>query len=691
MATEQYASRSNSPRPISVHKTTSHGLSRTGSATHAESPLRMSSFADAAFASQNAVESDADDDDRVHVDAPVRRMNKWSGTNNDQPFIDLGPRGGNTSRHGGWIQEDGPGTPILASDEIAKNPQEWLMPAVSPEAEKHSHDEEYFSGYDERGLPKYERGYRSHSRSRSRNEGSSRPSSLHGASGLSRFISHEEGAGTPLEEIEEFEPLFEEDDSQPIKKPKTAADRLKRPELEHRFPSQDIWEDTPDSLRLETTVDTPEEPAPAKTSKSAPASAIFETPEQEAIRKGGQALPKPKLNPALAAEVATSRPGLRQRFPSSDIWEDTPDSQLFTTTVGDEQQSREVTTAQVKSAKAQPSIPPRPSGLSKQTSPTERKGPVIPDRPKPKLSERSIEPEAPSEVDAAIPKVKPAVPARPAGVGAKFASIKSSFMNDLNSRLQLGPKPPPKAEEPSSDTKEEEAVPLSDARKSRARGPVRRKPATSPSAGESLPAAFSILSPISVWSISPETGLVVEALSTQTKSSPDAKIAQDVSKVAEASTFEEQRIGHVGDVPNPVPSTAALSAAPILATDAHEEQVAASSAPATSEKRSQNELPLPRKDLDHRDTATPDLLDAAAEAERQAELAKLPVAANILSSGETFDANATAADGKKDISVQTGEQRLSDETIDEEGSKGNVTITLGGNAKTGEDVISGQQ
>ncbi|KAB8338738.1 hypothetical protein FH972_021683 [Carpinus fangiana] len=642
MATEKYASRSNSPKPLPLHKTTSRTAhSRTGSGTHAESPLRTASFAEEILGHQQALDSE---DESVHVDAPAGRSSKYAASGYEHPVIDLGPRGGNTSHHGGWIQEDGSGTPILASDEIAKNPQAWLMPAVSPEAEKHSHDEEYFSGVDERGIPKYERGYRSHSRSRSRNEGNSRPSSLHGASGLSRFISHDEGAGTPLEEIEEFEPLFEEDDNQPVKKPATAADKLKRPELEHRFPSRDIWEDTPDSLRLETTVDTPEEPAPAKVSTSAPASAMFETPEQEALRKGEHSLPKPKLNSAVQADVAAHRPGMRQRFPSSDIWEDTPDSQMFTTTVGEEQLAREANAEKpavpTRPTKAHPSIPPRPSGLAKQTSPTERQGPTIPDRPKPKIgTERDIDVEPATGPSIAAPKAKPAVPARPAAASAKFASIKSSFMNDLNSRLQLGPKPPAKSEEVSPEAKEEDAAPLADARKGRARGPARRKPAASPS-GEASAGALSIFAPVAVWSISPTADLVVDSYSTQTITPGSAKIAAAAlpsddgapkhdSTAAEIAAFEERRIGHAGDVPNePVPT----SSTPILAADAALAQTAPSSLPAAIApgQLRDSDSPVPAlRELDRKDSATPDLIDADAEAERQRVLAKLPAAANI--------------------------------------------------------------
>ena len=125
-------------------------------------------------------------------------------------------------------------------------------------------------------------------------------------------------------------------------------------------------------------------------------------------------------------------------------------------------------------------------------------------------------------------KPKPAVPARPAG--SKIAALQAGFMSDLNKRLQLGPQPPQKGSEPSEEKREEKA-PLADARKARAKGPTRRKPATSSSpaadtglapstdvtsragvdAGTSavldnVSAPFTTLEPICLWQV-PSTGV----------------------------------------------------------------------------------------------------------------------------------------------------------------------------------------
>lgn len=79
----------------------------------------------------------------------------------------------------------------------------------------------------------------------------------------------------------------------------------------------------------------------------------------------------------------------------------------------------------------------------------------------------------------AMNKVKPAVPARPGG--SKIAALQAGFMSDLNNRLKLGPQVPQKPTSSAEEEKvEEDKAPLADARKARAKGPARRKPAGSP-------------------------------------------------------------------------------------------------------------------------------------------------------------------------------------------------------------------
>ncbi|OCK82207.1 hypothetical protein K432DRAFT_265099, partial [Lepidopterella palustris CBS 459.81] len=547
MASEEYASRITSPRPSSIHAPKANS---SGSQT--ESPLRKASLpvnqmdADGkpkSVGSEHALESEAEDD-IIHIGPPSHRVSKIGGGGYDPPKEDLGPEGGNTEEEGGWIVERGYGVPILASDEVAKNPEaEFLLPAVSPELERRGSGEYTITEPD--GVPSYLTGRRSTSRNSNRNIGAQKDSQ-----GQSRFTSpsEHERIGTPLENVKEYEPLFPDDDEHEHKErpTKAVADKLKRPDLaRHHFPSQDVWEDTPSSLQLQTTVDSPQAPEEPPTPGDHGAANDFETPETETNRK--QELPdedqesflpdrtkrfaKSELKPDVLDDVSSSRPGTNQRFPSRDIWEDSPDHyQLVTTVSGPqtEETNQYAEDSPTKTEKpqipARPSIPARPI-QSKEILPADKKVPVIPDRPKPQiparpgklLSKTSSAEKVPTTSDAtstdASPapptKPKPAVPARPGG--SKIAALKAGFMNDLNSRLQLGPQAP-KVQEPAKEeqVEEQERAPLADARKGRAKGPQRRKPASSPSgaavAEEKAPAApkLEFVSACTVWEIAPE-------------------------------------------------------------------------------------------------------------------------------------------------------------------------------------------
>lgn len=300
--------------------------------------------------SEYALESETEDDD-VHVEAPAVRLSKFTGNGCDPPTEDLGPRGGNTDAEGGWIEETGYGVPILASDEVAKEPgSEYLQPAVSPMQERRGSN--FYSGIDPDAPPSYQSGHRNLSRSGSASNSrpSSRPVSMHGSlPGLSRFTTHDdrEDMHTPLEDVDEYEPLFPEaEDKEDRQIP--ASDKSKRREIimKRRFPSQDIWEDTPNSLQLQATVETPE-PAEDQIAPAPKATfTVFETPEAEVGRKGevdehekaklittDERQAKSHFKPHLHDESV--RPGLKQRFPSRDIWEDSPDSACLETTVGE--------------------------------------------------------------------------------------------------------------------------------------------------------------------------------------------------------------------------------------------------------------------------------------------------------------------------------------------------------------------
>ena len=386
LASEEYAARmasagksdSSSPRPMS-----SSYLNKGHSSTslpHAESPLRLSSFpaefqekADLSRVSTSslsgtAMDSEVEDEDVIHVDPPSDRVDKYGGGGYDPPLEDLGPHGGNTAEEGGWIEENGYGVPILASDEVAKEPgKEYMQPAVDPPKDRRGSS--YMTGPEPESLSYLRSGSRSGSISGSgpSSRPSSRPSSIHGPSAnLSRFTSHDEreDAHTPLEDVEEYEPLFPEDEKENAKKgqqrPMTAVDKLKRPELAKRkFPSQDIWEDAPNSAQLMTIVSTPEPEEDAVTVTSLeddryPGDAgdtddtdVADEDSESFLPKDQHATAKPRFKSHVHEEMA-SRPGLKQRFPSRDIWEDTPAHAQLQTFVGSPQSEEALSAAKAE-------------------------------------------------------------------------------------------------------------------------------------------------------------------------------------------------------------------------------------------------------------------------------------------------------------------------------------------------------
>lgn len=443
------------------------------------------------------------DGDVIHVDDPKHPLHHPDGFAPNQVDEDENIE----------MEEHEDEEPILAADQVRPG-SAFLHPAVSPSFEhRGSFDEDYHS--------------RSPSVSHSRSN--SRSASAQGAPVLTRSDSREiyEDTHTPLEDVEEYEPLFPEEDAKKDK-PLSATDRFKkRPDaLKHRFPSQDIWEDTPNSLQLHATVTTPDVPRSD--------SETFETPEQEALRR----MQTSKIDSHQVAsqilegegsrekEKTPARPDtLKQRFPSRDIWEDAPDSQQLVTTV--EPSKEEVQSPDVPS---KPAIPPRPQRQNQTTSPTEkRQAPVIPDRPKPQIPARPAKatPQAPKEHSTdglATAKPKPAVPARP--TGNKIAALKAGFLTDLNSRLQLGPQQA-KAQEKETEPPAEKK-PLNDARKGRARGPARRKPAAE-KANVKLPTIpeIKITDTWNVWQLGQDGSLIVGDVKPLVSSAVPSELAPE--------------------------------------------------------------------------------------------------------------------------------------------------------------------
>jgi hypothetical protein len=604
MASEAYTSRMNSPKPLS-------SLSKrpsSGAPPAVESPLRQESFTQKQLSqNDNALESEAEDE-TIHIDPPAHRHSKIHGGGYDPPTVDLGPEGGNTAERGGWVVEDGDGIPILASDEVAKNNPEavYWQPAVSPQKERKGND--YYDAYASDSSATGPTRRRSGEKLRTSSGGE-----------LSRFKSreaHPSGAGTPLEEIEEYEPLFPDDDDKP-QKPLTVADKVKRPDLaRHHFPSQDIWEDVPESLQYQTEVSGPQEP------EDLTSSATFEHPDKEQARKEGnnpedradflsaeaKRMAKTGYKPGVADDM--TRPAYKNRFPSRDVWEDSPDSLQLETTVDTPQMEEEEDVSSPADIKS-PVIPQRPARSSKLSEvstpepeesakpqiparPAGNQAPVIPERPKPQVPARPAKTESAQTQDGASTergvsppavKAKPAVPARPAG--NKFAALKAGFLENLNARLGSGPQAPPKHEEPAEAPAEEKA-PLADARKGRARGPARRKPAAESAAAAPAAASgassFSIGTTFTIFQINDRGDLSVptDRLSPSLAEGAQEMAAANTEGAAPASSssasaadnektmlsgLPAQAIGHIGDTPDPKLSQATMERASAIQPD----------------------------------------------------------------------------------------------------------------------------
>lgn len=599
LASAQYSSQPATP----------YGLSKTltnASQPAMESPLRKASLPaedvdpviqvrtlrSGSQKSEEAIESG--NEAPIHVDQPKERYNKVTG---GQETID------ETQDAKPYIKdedEEGYSVPILAADEVAKGGEsDFLQPAVSPRYDRRSSSYDY--------------GHGSGDVTPSNSRPSSRPGSIYGlhsaSHSLSRFISHHddrETIHTPLEDVDEYEPLFPDDDSK--QKALSHAERFRpRPDaLKHRFPSQDIWEDAPSSVMHETYVSTPDLPEASQIKPSA----VFEPPENEAAGKGE--VPQTRADDFLTKsrrhlKDEVKRPDLQPRFPSSDIWEDSPESYHQFATVGNapveetaqsESQPKPIIPPRptnksrlgegASSSQVAPSVPPRPqktanavppidsrvlgaTSPTKHRSPTElRKVPSIPDRPKPQVPPRPIKKtsgnslgkiaskesadstgteKAPPITSAPLSKPKPQIPARPAQ--AKFNNLKGNFMSDLNQKLGLGPSKE-KEKEPEPETK---AKPLEDARKDRARGPQRRAPAKSPAAAPA--SSFSVSKPLSLWQID-DTGLLtvgagkdLHELKSQ-EPEPTKASEDDLAPTLSSEKAEQMDRATIADAPAPL-------------------------------------------------------------------------------------------------------------------------------------------
>ncbi|TDZ51686.1 hypothetical protein CTRI78_v007463 [Colletotrichum trifolii] len=470
-ASEEYTSRISSPRPGS----------RSPELHRIKSPLSPQSNSHPEIAVSSS--DNLSDDGTVHVDES--RAHRSS-------FVSHDP--GHENKYN---------APILAGDELEKDVHPYdLHPAVEPPPERSGSAFEI---------------------EKAKNRPTSRPTSIY------NNHSQQDLTSTPLEDVEEYEPLFPEDE---LKKAEAEAEGntwVPR----HKFPSKDVWEDAPDSVNYTAEVSTPEPTENERPSSRRRSEVRTETPAQIFARKQEELAEQEargidtrdkKPIPAALEQVKTQedRPVMANRFPSRDVWEDTPESLMHEAVVDTPEPSEE-------SPVEKPQIPSRPQKKESDSSAT-TEPPFIPERPRPKqtLSDDKSRPAVsekpkpqvpvrptktlPSGIDAkeqdAASKPKPAVPARP--VGGKIAALQAGFMSDLNKRLQLGPQAPKKEDPPAEVVEEKEKAPLSDARKGRARGPQRRAPAkaSTPVSEAKVAGPTLSFSPLRIcWSIG-DTGVL---------------------------------------------------------------------------------------------------------------------------------------------------------------------------------------
>jgi len=240
----------------------------------------------------------------------------------------------------------------------------------------------------------------------------------------------------------------------------------------------------------------------------------------------------------------------------------------------------------------------------------DRTKPTIPGRPKPTVPARPARTSHSDQMDGAgaplaktasagsgassdtvtsppAQKAKPAVPARPAG--SKIAALQAGFMNDLNNRLKLGPQgPPPRVHEAEPEAEaaaETTKEPLADARKGRAKGPARRKPAASP-APPAVDHGFSFSSPLTLWHIDENDELNVPSTEPPAEKSVELELEKQLSANEASNTQEPSMHTRSQSIsePSATDAKASVSAQEPSATGAHGDVPPPSISPAVAEE-----------------------------------------------------------------------------------------------------------
>ncbi|KAI5292066.1 hypothetical protein KEM55_008108, partial [Ascosphaera atra] len=211
----------------------------------------------------------------VHVDEPVHRMNHADGyvPGDVEVETEKDTQQQKPTRPSLDTRNTSTDSPVLAADELRKPYHiAHLQAAVSPTMERRSHSRGSSTSSFRRGLH--------HANSSASDIPFARKSPP------KRVQPAEPAETRPKEDVKPLFPEDEEDDRE------TRLDRFKnRPELlKSRFPSKDVWEDSPDSAYLEAVVDAPaNQPEGEKdgevrsdiTGPVPPQSSTFETPQRE--------------------------------------------------------------------------------------------------------------------------------------------------------------------------------------------------------------------------------------------------------------------------------------------------------------------------------------------------------------------------------------------------------------------------
>lgn len=357
-----------------------------------------------------------------------------------------------------------------------------------------------------------------------------------------------------------------------------------RPNLkQQRFPSRDIWEDTPDSLQLETTVASPQ-----VDDKDILSPSSISVGEQEKTTTG--MIPSGKSNVVKDIGVP-SMPQVPVR-PTKSKLSSSPEKAHPEIPERPAKRSQNAeTTSPLVPAKSKPVVPARPSKpISRESSDNVPLSKAI--------SNASIKSTESDQTASIAAKPKPPVPTRP--IGSKIAALQGGFMSDLNKRLQLGPQAPKKEEVALEEPEvEKDKAPLVDARKGRARGPARRAPAKSPTPTIQAPVekftSCGISTPSTLWEIDPEKNSLHVA-SVKEEASIETKATQ-----SETPTLATNTAGDNLHHPSEIATGAATSASPPSATEdarAHEAEEAQKdsiiSAPAHEESEPVKESDEPR-------------------------------------------------------------------------------------------------